>query len=250
MSNDPKIPPAQVPSSPVPASEDMADFDLSLLEPSTGNKLPPTRRPRGTPTLALVETAFLASTTALIWLFNFYFPIGPVLRIFFGIPIALAFMRWNRRTAWMTALVASLLLSVFLGPPRSLQFLMPHGFLGVLLGGFWKRKANWWVSIGWGSLLTGVGLLFQVGLLSVLLGDNLWLYVNQQVTGLVDWIFANLGILTEVNLVVVQSVALMIIFLNAAIYNLVVHLAAWLLFERLGTPIPPPPEWLQSLLRE
>ena len=38
-------------------------------------------------TLAMVETAFLASAGSLIWLINYYFPLGPLLRLFFPIPI-------------------------------------------------------------------------------------------------------------------------------------------------------------------
>jgi hypothetical protein len=45
-------------------------------------------------TLRMVETAFLASTASLIWLINSYFPLGPVLRIFFPVPIALVYLRW------------------------------------------------------------------------------------------------------------------------------------------------------------
>jgi uncharacterized protein YybS (DUF2232 family) len=139
-----------------------------------------------------------------------------------------------------------------------LQFLIPHGLLGVLLGYCWKRRVKWGVSIPLGTVLGACGLLFQIGLLSVLLGDNLWLYVNQQVTGLLNWFFDFivwiLGffgislVLAEANLATVQLVAVALVIINAAVYNLVVHLAAWLLFERVGSPIPPPPEWLQTLL--
>ncbi|MCZ8160544.1 MAG: DUF2232 domain-containing protein, partial [Microcystis sp. LE19-196.1B] len=62
-------------------------------------------------TLITVETAFLASATSLIWLIDYYFPLGPLLRVFFPIPVALAYLRWGARCAWMTALVSSLLLS-------------------------------------------------------------------------------------------------------------------------------------------
>lgn len=201
-------------------------------------------------TLIIVETAFLASTTALIWLINFYFPLGPLLRIFFPIPIALAYLRWGRRAAWMTAIVAALLLSVLMGPPRSLQFLVPHGLLGVLFGSFWRRGAHWPVSIGWGTLVGGLGLLFQVGLLSLLLGENLWIYANQQVTSLLDWIFVNLGLLVQPDLMVVQGVAVLMVMFNSFLYALMVHLAAWLLLDRLGNSIPDPPAWLQGLLNE
>jgi uncharacterized protein YybS (DUF2232 family) len=198
--------------------------------------------------LMMVETAFLASTTALIWLINYYLPIGPLLRMFFPIPSALAYLRWGRRAAWMTTLVTSLLVSVLMGPPRSLQFLVPYGLVGVLLGGLWRQRVSWAVSMGWGVLVAGTGLFFQVGLLSLLLGTNLWLYLTRQVVSLLDWGFVKLGVLIEPNIGVIQWVAVGIIFVNAALYLLLVHLVAWLVLERLGNPIPDPPEWLKVLL--
>ncbi len=197
---------------------------------------------------AMVETAFLASTSALLWLINFYFPIGPVFRMLFALPTAIAYLRWGKRASWMTAIVASLLLGVLMGPPRSIQFLIPYGFLGVLLGGLWRAKASWAVSMGWGLLLQTLGLLFQTALVSLLVGTNLWLYLNQQVRGLLAWGFEKLGILLDPSLQAVQIVALGMIALQAFLYLLLVHLVALLLMERLGHPIPDPPAWLQNML--
>ena len=90
--------------------------------------------------LIMVESAFFASTTALIWLISTYVPTGPLLRMFFPLPVALTCMRWDRRAGWMTAVVASLLLSVLMGPPRSIQYFLPYGLLGVFLGSCWKAK--------------------------------------------------------------------------------------------------------------
>jgi uncharacterized protein YybS (DUF2232 family) len=198
--------------------------------------------------LAMVETAFLASTTALIWLINYYFPLGPVLRVFFSLPIALAYLRWGRRSAWMTTLVACLLLAVLMGPPRSLQFLMPYGLLGVTLGGLWRRRVGWPVSLGWGTLVAATGLFFQIGLVSLLLGENLWLYLNRQVTSLLEWLFTRLGLFVQADIAVVQVASAVLIVFNSAIYLLAVHLIAWLLLERLGNPIPMPPRWIQVIL--
>jgi uncharacterized protein YybS (DUF2232 family) len=254
------------------AGFDMADFDLESLDSPAkpGPNQPPdkspdpfqsqsqskllpldteARRPQQmVSTRALVETAFLASTTALIWLVQFYLQLWPVLRIFFAIPVAIAYMRWNRRTAWMTCIVSTLLLSVLLGPPRGLQFVMPFGFLGVLLGGLWKRNRPWWVSMVWGSLLYVVGQFFQIGLLSILSGDNLWLYANQQGTSLFNWLMSLFGWMWEANVLAVQALIVCLYFVNAIIYNFTVHLIAYLLFERLGNPIPEPPEWVQALV--
>lgn len=205
-------------------------------------------RVEGVAPRAMVETAFLASTGSLIWLINYYFPLGPVLRIFFPIPIALSYLRWGKRTAWMTALVTGLLLSVLMGPPRSLQFFLPYGFLGVVLGGLWRRRVGWLISMGWGTLIAASGLFLQLALVSLLLGENLWTYGTAQVTKLAEWLFIKLGILAQPDLFVVQIIVVAMIVVNAFLYLLLVHLAAWLLLDRLGNPIPPPPGWLQVLL--
>ena len=59
----------------------------------------PGKRASGEAPLRLVETAFLASTASLIWLVNYYFPLGPLLRVFFPIPIALVYLRWGNRAS-------------------------------------------------------------------------------------------------------------------------------------------------------
>jgi len=198
--------------------------------------------------LVLVETAFLASTASLIWLVNYYFPLGPLLRIFFPVPIALLYLRWGKRAAWMAALVSGLLLSVLMGPPRSIQFLIPYGLLGVLLGACWRRQTGWAVSIGLGTLLGTIGFFFRFWLVSILLGEDVWVYLITEVTQMLEWVFLKLGLLIEPSLVAIQVFAVGMVLLSNLVYLLVVHLAAWLLLERLGNPIPQPPNWIQVLL--
>ena len=203
---------------------------------------------QATTALVLVETAFLASTASLIWLVNYYFPLGPVLRIFFPVPIALVYLRWGHRAAWMSALVSGLLLSVLMGPPRSIQFFMPFGLLGVLLGACWRRRTTWAVSIGLGALLGSIGFFFRFWLVSILLGEDLWVYLMTQVTQLAEWIFVKLGLLATPSLVLIQAIAVGMVVLNNIVYLFVVHIAAWFLLDRLGNPIPRPPTWVQVML--
>ena len=66
----------------------------------------------------MVETAFLASTTAMLFLINYYFPLGPLLRMLFPLPTALAFLRWNSRASWMAMVVTALLLAIELAAQR------------------------------------------------------------------------------------------------------------------------------------
>ncbi len=198
--------------------------------------------------LRMVETAFLASTASLIWLINYYFPPGPLLRIFFPVPIALAYLRWGKRAAWMATGVSGLLLSVLMGPTRSILFVMPYGLMGVLLGAVWQRRSSWVVSIALGTLLGTLGFFFRFWLLSILTGEDVWVYSITQVTKLMEWAFVKVGLLAQPDVFLIQAIAIALVFVNNVIYLFVVHLAAWLLLDRLGNPIPRPPNWVQVLM--
>lgn len=206
------------------------------------------RTKTSTDTVVMVETAFLASAASLVWLINFYFPVGPILKIFFPIPIALIYLRRGSRASWMAAIVSGLLLLVLMGPTRSIIFIMPYGLMGVLLGACWQRKLNWLFSIVSGAILGSLGMFFRFWLSSILVGENLWIYVINQITQLADWLFFQLGILAQPNFLVVQTLACGLIVVNNLVYLFAVHLVALMLLERLNNPISPPPEWVRILL--
>jgi uncharacterized protein YybS (DUF2232 family) len=203
---------------------------------------------KGNSTLVVVETAFLASTASLIWLINYYFPLGPLLKIFFPIPIALVYLRWGNRAAWMAAIVSGLLLSVLMGPTRSVIFLVPYGLMGVQLGACWRRGVGWLFSIATGGILGTIGFFFRFWLFSILLGEDLWIYVITQITQLTDWIFLKLGLLSQPSFMLIQTIAIGAIILNNLVYLFTVHLVALLMLDRLGNPIPRPPQWVQVML--
>lgn len=199
-------------------------------------------------TVVMVETAFLASAASLVWLINYYFPVGPVLKIFFPIPIALIYLRRGNRASWMAAIVSGLLLMVLMGPTRSIIFLMPYGLMGVLLGACWQRQLNWLFSISLGSLIGSLGLFFRFWLTSILVGENLWIYAITQITQLLDWIFFKFGILAQPDFVLIQALAICSVIVQNLIYLFAVHLVALILLDRLDNPIPRPPEWVRVLL--
>jgi len=227
-------------------NNDPQTADISAMAGESTNPEP--RRELEEAPLRLVETAFLASTASLIWLVNYYFPLGPLLRVFFPIPIALVYLRWGNRAAWMTALVSGLLLSVLMGPTRSILYVIPFGIMGVALGGLWRRKASWSLSISVGALIGTVGFFFRFWLLSALVGQDLWVYVTTQVTEIVEWVFVKLGWLSVPSLNTIGAIAAGMILVNNIVYLFVVHLVALLLLDRLGNPIPRPPRWVQLLI--
>lgn len=224
------------------AQESLADSQQSdQPDISTGTVKPE-------PPLMMVETAFLASTASLIWFINFYFPLGPLLRIFFPIPIALVYLRWGNRAAWMAAGVSGLLLSVLMGPIPSLLFVFPYALMGVVLGVVWYRRSPWIVSISLGTLIGTLGFFFRFWLMSIWLSRDLWVYMLVEVTEFAEWIFDKLGWLAQPSVLIVEAIAIGLVIISNLVYLFVVHLVAWLLLDRLGNPIPRPPHWVQVLM--
>ena len=199
-------------------------------------------------TLAMVESAFFASMVSILWLINYYFPLGPIIRLLFPLPLALVYLRWGPKTTIKGLVAAGLLLSVLMGPTRSIVFLIPYGLMSLQLGFCWVRNARWEFSIVTGALIGAMGFFFRFWLFSILLGENLWLYVISQITNFLDWVFLRLNILAQPDILLVQTSAIILILFNSLIYVFVVHLVALLILDRIGNRIPRPPEWLKVIL--
>lgn len=198
--------------------------------------------------LVMVETAFLASTACLIWLFDYYFPLGPLLKILFPIPVALIYLRWDKRASWMCACVATLLLSILMGPTRSILFLIPYGLMGVQLGSCWYHKKPWSLSILLGVIIATFGWFFRISLTSILVGTDLWNYIITLTTSFLEWLFLQLGWLTQPDTFLIQILAVVYVILVQTVYVFTVHIAALLLLDRLGNPISRPPHFVETIL--
>jgi uncharacterized protein YybS (DUF2232 family) len=137
-------------------------------------------------------------------------------------------------------------------------FIIPYGLLGVQLGAMWRRRTSWLLSMSLGTLISTFGFFFRIWLLSIFLNEDLWAYLTNRIadlvqwflTRLVDWNLLDIGVLGQVNLTLVQIVTIGIVLFSDFVYLFTVHLASWLLLERVGNPIPDPPEWVQVLLEE
>ncbi|NJM00752.1 MAG: DUF2232 domain-containing protein [Synechococcaceae cyanobacterium SM2_3_2] len=212
---------------------------------------PPQLSPPPPEPLYLVEAAFLSSTAVLVWLLS-YSPLGPFVRLFFAIPVALGVMRWDLRTGMLTLVVSALLLTIILGPTRSIMYVMPYGAIGYWCGGLWRKGSSWYLSVLTGALISTFGLVFQFLLSSLLVGENLWAYLTIQLTGFTNWLLdlslSWLGIYVVAQPWMIQFSVVGFIALNSIIYVFTVHLVAALVMERLKCPLPLPPKWVQFLL--
>ncbi|MEO1145125.1 MAG: DUF2232 domain-containing protein [Cyanobacteria bacterium J06638_22] len=264
---------SQPPNDPNPASErspsdDATNADLvaeleaveeELSRPlSTPAALPINPPVPSPPPLVLVETAFFASTTSLLWLASYYLSLVAWMRVIFPLPLALIYLRWGRRAGIVGLVVTALLLSILMGPYLSLLFLIPYGLLGVQLGATWKHGMKWAGSITTGAILASLSFFVRVWLLSMFLGEDLWIYLTSRLADFIQWILSILvswgwlgvGALGEVNLFWVQALTVGTVLLSDFVYLFTVHLAGWLLLERLGNPIPDPPEWVKIIFDE
>lgn len=197
----------------------------------------------------LMDTAYLAAATALLWIALYYLPVGsPLFRLALPLPLALLQLRHGWRCAVEGVVVTALLLLALMGPIRGLLVLFPYGALALWMGWCWRRSASWWWSWGLGSLIGAVGFLVRVAVLSVLVGQNLWVVITGAAAGLMEKLASLIGHSGAVDLAQVQLLALVLVLFQNIVVVLAMHAAAYWIFPRLKSPIPEPPELLRVVV--
>jgi uncharacterized protein YybS (DUF2232 family) len=196
-----------------------------------------------------MDTAYLAAATALLWIALYYLPVGsPLFRLALPLPLALLQLRHGWRCAVEGVVVTALLLLALMGPIRGLLVLFPYGALALWMGWCWKRGASWWWSWGLGSLIGAVGFLVRVAVLSVLVGQNLWVVITGAAAGLMEKLASLIGHSGAVDLAQVQLLALVLVLFQNVVVVLAMHAVAYWIFPRLKSPIPEPPELLRVVV--
>ena len=197
----------------------------------------------------ITDSAYLAAATALLWVGLYYLPVGGALfRLALPLPLALLQMRHNGRCALEGLVVATLLLVALMGPTRGPLVPFPYGLLALWLGWCWRRRRSWWLSWGVGLCLGGAGFLVRIAVLSLLLGENLWVLITSAAAGLLERLSDWLQLGGGPDLFQVQLLALGLVLLQNLVYVLAVHAVAFWIFARLRSPISEPPALLRPLL--
>jgi uncharacterized protein YybS (DUF2232 family) len=201
----------------------------------------------------LMDTAYLASATALLWVALYYLPVGsPLFRLALPMPLALLQLRHGWRCAVEGLVVTALLLVALMGPIRGPLVLFPYGFLALWLGWCWRGtggwRASWWLSWGVGSLIGAAGFLVRVAVLSLLVGENLWVVLTGAAAGLLERLAGWVGLAASIDLAQVQLAAVALVWVQNGIVVLALHAVAYWIFPRLRSPIPEPPQALRALV--
>merc|ERR1711995_123089 len=79
----------------------------------------------------------------------------------------------------MVVLLAVLLMTALMGPVRGPLLLFPYGLMALWLGWSWGNGRSWWLSWPVGVVLGSVGFLVRVLVLSLLVGENLWVVITR-----------------------------------------------------------------------
>jgi uncharacterized protein YybS (DUF2232 family) len=197
----------------------------------------------------LMDTAYLAAATALLWVALYYLPVGsPLFRLALPLPLALLQLRHGWRCAVEGMLVTALLLVALMGPIRGPLVLFPYGLLALWLGWGWRRRLSWWLTLSLGGLLGAAGFLVRVAVLSVLVGENLWVLITSAAAGLLERLLSLLGLGAGLDLGQVQIAALLLVLLQNLVVVLCLHAVAYWIFPRLKAPISEPPPLLRALV--
>ena len=196
-----------------------------------------------------MDTAYLAAATALLWAGLYFLPIGsPLFRLALPLPLILLQLRHGGRCAVEGVAVSVLLLIALMGPVRGPLMLFPFGLLALWLGWAWRRGCSWWLSLSLAALIGTAGFLVRVAVLSVLVGENLWVLLISVAAGLLDRLAGLVGSAASFDLSVVQLVAVLLLLVQNFLVSLCQHAVAYWIFPRLQAPIPEPPPALQSLV--
>ncbi|MEB3200425.1 MAG: DUF2232 domain-containing protein [Synechococcaceae cyanobacterium] len=210
---------------------------------------PPSRSLSPREARQMLDTAYLAAATALLWVGLYYLPIGgPLFRLSLPLPLTLLHLRHGGRCAVEGVAVSVLLLAALMGPIRGPLVVFPFGLLALWLGAAWRRRFSWWWSLSIGAVIGTGGFLVRVAVLSVLVGENLWVLITSVAAGLLDRLASLVGLTASFDLATIQLAAILLVLLQNLLVVLCQHAVAYWIFPRLQAPIPEPPPALQALV--
>ena len=126
--------------------------------------------------------------------------------------------------------------------------LFPYGLLSLWLGWSWQFGLNWWFSWGFGVLIGTAGFFVRVFVLSLWVGENLWVVITRAGSALLERFVELLNLQLVPELGQVQIVAFSLVVIQEMVYVLTLHALAFWIFPRLKAPIPEPPNCLNGLV--
>ena len=199
--------------------------------------------------LKIVESSYLAAATSLIWIALYYLPIGgAVFRLALPLPLILLQIRRGFKTGVEGVTICVMLLTALMGPLRGPLVIFPYGLLSLWLGYSWYKGWNWWLSWSIGVAIGTMGFLVRVFVLSLLVGENLWVIITRAGAALLEKGIDIFNLPFTPDITQVQLVALFLVITQEIVYVLCLHALAYWIFPRLKSSMPEPPTILGNLI--
>ena len=199
--------------------------------------------------LKIVESSYLAAATSLIWIALYYLPIGgAIFRLALPLPLALLQIRRGFKTGIEGVVICVILLATLMGPLRGPLVLFPYGLLALWLGYSWHRRWTWWLSWSVGVVIGTIGFLVRVFVLSMLVGENLWIIVTRAGAALLEKGIDTFNLPFTPDMNQVQIVAICLVITQEVVYVFCLHALAYWIFPRLKSFMPEPPSLLENLI--
>ena len=199
--------------------------------------------------IKIVESSYLAAATSLIWIALYYLPIGgAIFRLALPLPLALLQIRRGVKTGIEGVTICVILLIALMGPLRGPLVLFPYGFLSLWLGYSWYKRWNWWFSWSVGVAIGTIGFLVRVFVLSILVGENLWVIITRAGAALLEKGIDLFNLPFTPDMTQVQIVGLCLVITQEIVYVLCLHALAYWIFPRLKSSMPEPPTLLENLI--
>ena len=199
--------------------------------------------------LKIVESSYLAAATSLIWIALYYLPIGgAIFRLALPLPLALLQIRRGFKTGIEGVVICVILLATLMGPLRGPLVLFPYGLLALWLGYSWHRRWTWWLSWSVGVVIGTIGFLVRVFVLSMLVGENLWIIVTRAGAALLEKGIDTFNLPFAPDMNQVQIVAICLVITQEVVYVFCLHALAYWIFPRLKSFMPEPPSLLENLI--
>ncbi len=199
--------------------------------------------------LKIVESSYLAAASSLIWIALYYLPIGGAFfRLALPLPLALLQIRRGFKTGVEGITICVMLLTALMGPVRGPLVLFPYGLLSLWLGYSWHKRWNWWLSGSVGVVIGAMGFLVRVFVLSVLVGENLWVIITRAGAALIEKGIDIFNLPFTPDMTQVQIAALFLVITQEIVYVLCLHALAYWIFPRLKSSMPEPPRFLGNLI--
>ncbi|MHC2995175.1 MAG: YybS family protein [Candidatus Atribacteria bacterium] len=93
------------------------------------------------PTKSIVEGAFLAAITAILFIISLYIPLlGTLVSFLCPLPIIILYLRHSLKFTIISVFVSGILVSIIAGPLQGLMVLLGFGILGITLGYAIKKE--------------------------------------------------------------------------------------------------------------